>query len=133
MSALTNQSKGITGVSGIYKPKINNQKAKQYILDFCNDIKKKEKNEKQDPPMSVLHSKLVIPIFYSNLITIEDISFENSNYFLNTNGFLTSNVKLKSSKHYQNFTFQDCIFRIFPKTYNINKYKIINTLKKKSK
>ena len=116
------------------KVNTNINKAKIFLLDYCNELKKKDLQTKIDPPMSSIHSKLVIPILYSNIITIEDVSCdEQSNYFLNVNGFLTSNVRLKSPTHYPSFTFQDSIFRVFPKTYNINKYKIINTIKQKGK
>ena len=107
-------------------------RAKQFLLDTCANFKKTNVEEKKvKTPASCLYSKLEIPIYYSNVITIEDMKFENSSYYISTNGFLTSNVTLKSMKHNKLFTMQDSIFRIFPKTYNINKYKILESIKSK--
>ena len=84
----------------------NNSRAKQFLLDTCSTFKKNNAEEKKiKVPTSCLYSKLEIPIYYSNVITIEDMKFENSNYYVSTNGFLTSNVSLKSMKHTKMFTF----------------------------
>ena len=108
-------------------------KAKQFLLDYCKKLKENEFQNKMIIPKSEIYSKIVIPILYSNLINIEYVSIENSNYFLNANGFLSTNVKLNSAKHDSSFSLSETIFRIFPKTYNINKCKIINTMKYKGK
>jgi len=108
--------------------------AKKIILENCKEIKRREGNHKKELPHSAYFSKLEIPIFYSNLITIEDMKFENSCYYLSSSGFLTSNIRLQSIKHSKSLEYHDCIFRIYPKTYNINKYKILDSiLQNKSK
>ena len=58
------------------------------------NFENKTKTKKKQIPLSLLHTKLELPILYSNLISIEDMKFENSNYYINTNGFLTSSVKV---------------------------------------
>ena len=40
-------------------------------------------------PKSITFTKTTLPILYSNLILIEDMKYENSNYFLGSNGFVS--------------------------------------------
>jgi hypothetical protein len=63
---------------------------KTTLQTFINETKKKKKYN----PHSLIHTKLELPILYSNLIIIEDMKFENSNYFINANGFLSNNIKV---------------------------------------
>ncbi len=102
--------------------------AKQVILENCKEIRQREKGNKKELPLAAFFSKLEIPVFYSNLVTIEDMKLENSGYYLSSNGFLTTSIKLKSLKHSKTLEYNDCIFRIYPKTYNINKYKILDSI-----
>ena len=101
----------------------DDKRGKNSILKALKINKEIEKNNKQILPNSSIHTKLELPILYSNLITIEDMKFENSNYFIRTNGFLTTGLSLSSLKYDRHFNYSDCVFRIFPKTYNLNKYK----------
>ena len=58
------------------------------------NFERKMKAKKKKLPLSLLHTKLELPILYSNLISIEDMKYENSNYFISTNGYLTSSVRV---------------------------------------
>ena len=82
-------------------------------------------------PESITFTKTALPIVYSNLILIEDMKFENSNYFLGSNGFISKKITLSSLKHDQNFNLSNCVFRIFPRTYNVNKYKVLDFINQK--
>ena len=104
----------------------NNNNIKKYT-NFNKLNKKKFNLNKQ--PQSVLYTKIEIPVFYSNLILIEDMKVENSNYYVSSNGFLSSKLHIKSLKHSKNFDINECVFRIFPKTYNINKNKVLEAIK----
>ena len=82
-------------------------------------------------PKSIAFTKAALPIRYSNLILIEDMKYENSNYFLGSNGFISKKITLSSLKYDQGFNLSNCVFRIFPRTYNVNKYKVLDYINKK--
>ena len=82
-------------------------------------------------PKSITFTKTALPILYSNLILIEDMKYENSNYFLGSNGFISKKITLSSLKHDPSFNLSNCVFRIFPRTYNVNKYKVLDFINKK--
>ena len=82
-------------------------------------------------PKSITFTKTALPILYSNLILIEDMKFENSNYFLGSNGFVSKKIALSSLKHDPSFNISNCVFRIFPRTYNVNKYKVLDLINQK--
>ena len=83
--------------------------------------------EAEETPKSVTFTKTALPILYSNLILIEDMKWvENSNYFLGANGFISKKITLSSLKHDPNANLSNCAFRIFPRTYNVNKYKVLD-------
>ena len=82
-------------------------------------------------PKSIAFTKAALPIRYSNLILIEDMKYENSNYFLGSNGFISKTITLSSLKHDQGFNLSNCVFRIFPRTYNVNKYKVLDFINQK--
>ncbi len=84
-------------------------------------------------PKSITFTKTALPILYSNLILIEDMKYENSNYFLSSNGFVSKKITLSSLKHDKGFNLSNCVFRIFPRTYNVNKYKVLDFINKKGK
>ena len=84
-------------------------------------------------PKSITFTKTTLPILYSNLILIEDMKYENSNYFLGSNGFISKKITLSSLKHDSNFSLSNCVFRIFPRTYNVNKYKVLDFINQKGK
>ena len=82
-------------------------------------------------PKSITFTKTALPILYSNLILIEDMKYENSNYFLGSNGFVSKKITLSSLKHDPSFNLSNCVFRIFPRTYNVNKYKVLDFINQK--
>ena len=82
-------------------------------------------------PKSITFTKTALPILYSNLVLIEDMKFENSNYFLGSNGFVSKKITLSSLKHDPSFNLSNCVFRIFPRTYNVNKYKVLDYINQK--
>ena len=82
---------------------------------------------------SITFTKTALPILYSNLILIEDMKFENSNYFLHSNGFLSKKITLSSNIHDKNFDISECAFRIYPRTYNVNKYRVLDYINKNNK
>ena len=82
-------------------------------------------------PKSIAFTKAALPIRYSNLILIEDMKYENSNYFLGSNGFISKKIELSSLKHDPSFNLSNCVFRIFPRTYNVNKYKVLDFINQK--
>ena len=84
-------------------------------------------------PKSITFTKTALPILYSNLILIEDMKYENSNYFLSSNGFVSKKITLSSLKYDKGFNLSNCVFRIFPRTYNVNKYKVLDFINKKGK
>ena len=89
--------------------------------------------EEEVIPNSITFTKTALPILYSNLILIEDMKYENSNYFLGANGFISKKITLSSLKHDPNFSLSNCAFRIFPRTYNVNKYKVLDFINEKGK
>ena len=82
-------------------------------------------------PKSITFTKTALPILYSNLVLIEDMKYENSNYFLGSNGFVSKKITLSSLKHDPSFNLSNCVFRIFPRTYNVNKYKVLDFINQK--
>lgn len=109
-----------------------NQNYKKSISNFINNNKNKTIFNQIKNPNSVLYTKIEIPLFYSNKIIIEDMKFEGSNYYITSNGFLSSKLGIESQLHSKNFNIMNCIFRIFPKTYSFNKYKVLDVINKLS-
>lgn len=58
------------------------------------NLDRKMMSLKKQLPLSLVNTKLELPILYSNLVSLEDMKFENSNYYINTNGFLTSSIRV---------------------------------------
>ena len=83
--------------------------------------------------LSLIFTKLEFPICYGDLVLIEDMKFENSNYFLRANGFISKKIKLSSLNHDMFFEMTSCAFRIYPKTWNINKNKVLDYVQHGSK
>ena len=54
------------------------------------------------------------------------MKFENSNYFIRSNGFISKKIKISSLTHEPLFDISSCLFRIYPRTYNMNKYKVLD-------
>ena len=108
-------------------------KVKNLFTNLANSSKGIVSKEKVIIPKSMTFTKTALPILYSNLILIEDMKFENSNYFLGANGFVTKKIILSSLKHDPNFNLSNCAFRIFPRTYNVNKYKVLDFINQKGK
>lgn len=77
-------------------------------------------------------TKVEQPIYYSNQIIIEDMTYENTNYYLTANGFTSNEIELQSSLHTKLFSYINCSFKIYPKTYNANKAKIQEYIKSSS-
>jgi hypothetical protein len=76
-----------------------NRKSEDYessklMRKVTNKIQEQLTKEKKYIPHSLAHTKIELPILYSNLIIIEDMKFENSNYFFNANGFLSSSINV---------------------------------------
>ncbi len=110
------------------------KKDKEETISFqkiTHNLKKKQLKDKI--PSSITFTKLELPIYYSNLILIEDMNFENSNYFIHSNGFIKKKIVLSSLNHDPTFEISSCIFRIYPRTYNINKYKVLDYIQNKGK
>ena len=110
------------------------KKDKEESISFqkiTHNLKKKQLKDKI--PSSITFTKLELPIYYSNLILIEDMNFENSNYFIRSNGFIKKKIVLSSLIHDPSFEMSSCIFRIYPRTYNINKYKVLDYIQNKGK
>ena len=74
-------------------------------------------------------TKIEQPVYYSNLVLIEDMTYENTNYYISANGFTSNEIELQSSLHNKLFNYSNCAFKIYPKTYSINKDKIIDYVK----
>ena len=49
-------------------------------------------------------TKVEQPIYYSNQIIIEDMTYENTNYYLTSNGFTSNEIELQSSLHTKLFS-----------------------------
>ena len=108
-------------------------KVRKLLKNMADTSKGIVSKEKVIIPKSIAFTKTALPILYSNLILIEDMKFENSNYFLGANGFVTKKITLSSLKHDPNFNLSNCAFRIFPRTYNVNKYKVLDFINQKGK
>ena len=95
-------------------------KAKRSFRKMIKGLQENTKTSTDHIPSSITFTKLELPILYSNLVLIEDMKFENSNYFIRSNGFVSKKIKLSSLTHDPFFEMSSCVFRIYPKTYNIN-------------
>jgi len=79
------------------KNKIFEKREKLEILNknmrkVINEIFEMKNKSKSQIPLSLVYTKLELPVYYSNVVSIEDMKNENSNYFINSNGFLSSKV-----------------------------------------
>ena len=108
-------------------------KVRSLFIKLANSGEGLASKEAEEIPKSVTFTKTALPILYSNLILIEDMKHENSNYFLGANGFVSKKITLSSLKHDPNFNLSNCAFRIFPRTYNVNKYKVLDFINHKGK
>lgn len=106
-------------------------KAKRSFRKMIKGLQENTKTSTDHIPSSITFTKLELPILYSNLVLIEDMKFENSNYFIRSNGFVSKKIKLSSLTHDPFFEMSSCVFRIYPKTYNINKYKVLDYIQTK--
>ena len=106
-------------------------KAKRSFRKMIKGLQENTKTTNDYIPSSITFTKLELPILYSNLVLIEDMKFENSNYFLCSNGFISKKIKLSSINHGPFFDMSSCVFRIYPKTYNVNKYKVLDYIQTK--
>ena len=102
------------------------EKVRNLFKNLANTSEGLASNETEIIPKSITFTKTALPILYSNLILIEDMKYENSNYFLSSNGFVSKKITLSSLKHETPFNLSNCVFRIFPRTYNVNKYKVLD-------
>ena len=102
------------------------EKVRNLFKNLANTSEGLASNETEIIPKSITFTKTALPILYSNLILIEDMKYENSNYFLSSNGFVSKKITLSSLKHEIPFNLSNCVFRIFPRTYNVNKYKVLD-------
>jgi len=108
-------------------------KVRKLFTRLANSGEGLASKESEIIPKSITFTKTALPILYSNLILIEDMKYENSNYFLGANGFVSKKITLSSLKHDPNFSLSNCAFRIFPRTYNVNKYKVLDFINQKGK
>ena len=108
-------------------------KVRKLFTDLAKSGKALASKEIEIIPKSITFTKTALPILYSNLVLIEDMKYENSNYFLGSNGFISKKITLSSLKHDSNFSLSNCVFRIFPRTYNVNKYKVLDFINQKGK
>ena len=106
-------------------------KVRKLFKKIANSSEGNVSKETEIIPKSITFTKTALPILYSNLILIEDMKYENSNYFLGSNGFISKKITLSSLKYDQGFNLSNCVFRIFPRTYNVNKYKVLDYINKK--
>ena len=67
---------------------------KTLLRKVTKTFQNNENKKKKYIPHSLLHTKLELPILYSNLVIIEDMKIENSKYFINANGFLSNSIKV---------------------------------------
>lgn len=88
-----------------------------------------KKLEKKKKMTTFPITKIEQPVYYSNLVLIEDMTYENTNYYISANGFTSNEIELQSSLHNKLFNYSNCAFKIYPKTYSINKDKIIDYVK----
>ena len=108
-------------------------KVRKLFKKIANSGEGKISKETEVVPKSITFTKTALPILYSNLVLIEDMKYENSNYFLGSNGFISKKITLSSLKHDPSFNLSNCVFRIFPRTYNVNKYKVLDFINQKEK
>ncbi len=76
---------------------MENIRKNKFNFTLCNTLQgKNEDKEKKENFLasSILNSKISIWVHYSNLITIEDMIIENSNYYITSNGFLSTHVQV---------------------------------------
>ena len=106
-------------------------KVRKLFKKIANSSEGNVSKETEIIPKSITFTKTALPILYSNLILIEDMKYENSNYFLGSNGFISKKITLSSLKYDKGFNLSNCVFRIFPRTYNVNKYKVLDYINKK--
>ena len=106
-------------------------KVRKLFKKIANSSEGNVSKETEIIPKSITFTKTALPILYSNIILIEDMKYENSNYFLGSNGFISKKITLSSLKHDKGFNLSNCVFRIFPRTYNVNKYKVLDYINKK--
>ena len=111
--------------------KKNKEKVRKIFKRLAESGENLHSKEDEEIPKSITFTKTALPILYSNLILIEDMKYENSNYFLGSNGFISKKINLSSLRHDQNFSLSNCAFRIFPRTYNVNKYKVLDFINEK--
>ena len=102
------------------------EKVRNLFKNLANTSEGLASNETEIIPKSITFTKTALPILYSNLVLIEDMKYENSNYFLSSNGFVSKKITLSSLKYEKPFNLSNCVFRIFPRTYNVNKYKVLD-------
>ena len=67
-------------------------KVSRLFISLAKTAGKLVKNKKEVIPKSIAFTKTALPILYSNLILIEDMKYENSNYFLGSNGFISKKM-----------------------------------------
>lgn len=65
------------------------EKVRNLFKNLANTSEGLASNETEIIPKSITFTKTALPILYSNLILIEDMKYENSNYFLSSNGFVS--------------------------------------------
>ena len=107
------------------------EKVRDLFKKLANSGEGSSAKEADVIPKSITFTKTALPILYSNLVLIEDMKYENSNYFLGSNGFVSKKITLSSLKHDPSFNLSNCVFRIFPRTYNVNKYKVLDFINQK--
>ena len=107
-------------------------RAKSSFRQMVKGFQENNKLKSAYVPTSITFTKLELPILYSNLVLIEDMKFENSNYFIRSNGFISKKIKISSLTHEPLFDISSCLFRIYPRTYNMNKYKVLDYIQNKA-
>ena len=108
-------------------------RAKSSFRQMVKGFQENNKLKSDYVPTSITFTKIELPILYSNLVLIEDMKFENSNYFIRSNGFISKKIKISSLNHEPFFDISSCMFRIYPRTYNMNKYKVLDYIQNKVK
>lgn len=68
------------------------QKNMRKLID--DNVERKTMSLNKQLPLSLVNTKLELPILYSNLVSIEDMKFENSGHYICSNGFLTSSIRV---------------------------------------
>jgi hypothetical protein len=59
-----------------------------------DNVERKTISLNKQLPLSLVNTKLELSILYSNLVSIEDMKFENSGHYISSNGFLTSSIRV---------------------------------------